>query len=326
MLAELKMVCTEHLCKILEGIEQPVIPNPMAMVKLHIEVLNAQDQLDCLGNTVKYKYNNVFTPILHLDELSTDVYCRIKLKDATQTIKTQSCTTPCKYKEAWATLIQQHLDASYIWPSNSIHASMAFLVPKLDASVLLCWVNDYCVLNANMVVDSHPLPKPMTSLLTVQKVKSEVKWTWLIHSSKCASIPMMFIWPPSTTPLGLYKMVSNAHGLVQFATHPPVMSNSHPLRIHRKNMRCISWQYYHLVCKCHRACQACQSCDGSPVPSKTILQRSQVSIFQTWNWFLRTLHLRMRNWTQHLQRQPSITIANLKVHDRCLSLFSPNTW
>jgi len=43
--------------------------------------------------------------------------------------------------------------------SGSEHASPAFLVPKADTFVLPCWVNDYRVLNANTVTDSHPLPR-----------------------------------------------------------------------------------------------------------------------------------------------------------------------
>src|ERR1700685_3413424 len=96
-----------------------------------------------LYNAVKDKHSNVFHPIPHVDELPTNVYCRIKLKDVSKTITTCTYTSPRKFKEAWATLIQQHLDAGRIQPFNSAHASPAFLVPKLDTSVLPRWVNDY---------------------------------------------------------------------------------------------------------------------------------------------------------------------------------------
>jgi hypothetical protein len=59
----------------------------------------------------------------------------------------------------WAELIRQHLDAGRIWPLNSAHPSPAFLVLKADTNVLPCWVNDYQVLNANTVMDSHLLPR-----------------------------------------------------------------------------------------------------------------------------------------------------------------------
>ena len=56
---------------------------------------------------------------------------------------TRSYSTPRKYKKAWATLIQQHLDAGRICPSNSAHVSPAFLILKSDTLVLPRWVNDY---------------------------------------------------------------------------------------------------------------------------------------------------------------------------------------
>jgi hypothetical protein len=101
----------------------------------------------------------VFNPIPHVDQLPTDVYCRIKLKDVSKTITTCTYTSPQKFKEAWATLIQQHLDAGRIQPSNSAHASPAFLVPKSDTTVLPRWVNDYRQLNANTILDVFPLPR-----------------------------------------------------------------------------------------------------------------------------------------------------------------------
>ena len=61
---------------------------------------------------------------------------RIKLKDAAKTITTQSYSPPQKYKEAWAPLIQEHLDAGCIQPSNSEHASPAFMVLKADQVVM----------------------------------------------------------------------------------------------------------------------------------------------------------------------------------------------
>lgn len=55
-------------------------------------------------------------------------------------------------------LIQQHLNSECIRPSCSPHASPAVIIPKVDASVLPRWVNDYRQLNKNTVLDSHPMP------------------------------------------------------------------------------------------------------------------------------------------------------------------------
>ena|ERR1700677_3943781 len=80
-----------------------------------------QEQLNHLSEAVKEKYKDVFSPIPHLDDLSTDIYCHIKLKDTSKTFATQSYSTPHEYKEAWAELIKQHLDASHIHQILCMH-------------------------------------------------------------------------------------------------------------------------------------------------------------------------------------------------------------
>jgi hypothetical protein len=159
MLAELKLVCHEHYLINRRHFEDVRPPEPVAAMRQRIEQLTAIEQLNRLSDAVKTKYSDVFEAIPHLNELPSDVYCRIKLKDATKTITSRSYATPRKYKEAWSTLIRQHLDAGRIRPSNSAHASPAFLVPKSDPTVLPRWVNDYRQLNSNTVTDSHPLPR-----------------------------------------------------------------------------------------------------------------------------------------------------------------------
>ena len=54
-----------------------------------LEELTAQDQVKHMGSEVFNKYKHVFEPIPHVDELPTDVYCQIQLKDASKTIATQ---------------------------------------------------------------------------------------------------------------------------------------------------------------------------------------------------------------------------------------------
>ena len=122
-----------------------------------LEELTMQDQLKHMGCEVFHKCKPAFEPIPHVDKLLTDVYCRIQLKYACRSIVTRSYSSPRKYCEAWQTLLQDHEDTRWIRPSNSLSASPSFLIPKLDATVLPCWVNDYCVLNSNMVLNSYPL-------------------------------------------------------------------------------------------------------------------------------------------------------------------------
>ena len=103
MVAKLKMVCAECCILLCGKFEVPKDVDLIVAVHTWIETLNTQEQLDCLSNTVKTKYVDVFSPIPHIDDLPTDVYCRIQLKDATKTFATRSYSTPHKYKKAWAT-------------------------------------------------------------------------------------------------------------------------------------------------------------------------------------------------------------------------------
>ena len=94
MVAELKMVCAECKCQIRNCPESVKEVDKVAAVRAQIETLTAKDQLIWLGKSVKEKYKDVFSPIPHLDELLTDVYCRIKLKNTSKTFMTQSYSTP----------------------------------------------------------------------------------------------------------------------------------------------------------------------------------------------------------------------------------------
>ena len=126
---------------------------------------------------------------------------------------TRSYSTPRKYKEAWAILIQQYLDAGRIRPSNSQHASPAFIIRKADMSVLHHWVNDYRMLNTNTVLDAHPLPCVDDILANCAKGKiwSKLDMTnsflqTLVHPD---DVHLMAV----TTPFGLYEWVAMLMGL-----------------------------------------------------------------------------------------------------------------
>ena len=94
MLAELKMVVHDRLLFTQHHFE-PVKPvDPLAALRLRIEALTTLTQLNRLSDAVRDKYSDVFDQIPHLDELPTDVYCRIRLKDVTKTITTRSYSTP----------------------------------------------------------------------------------------------------------------------------------------------------------------------------------------------------------------------------------------
>ena len=115
-------------------------------------------KLTALQEQVKTTYTDVFSKILHVDKLLKDIYAQIHLINTDKMITTRSYSMPHKYKEAWAILIQQHLDADRIQLSNSQHASLALLVPESDNLELPHWVKDYRMLNTNTILDAHPLP------------------------------------------------------------------------------------------------------------------------------------------------------------------------
>ena len=148
-----------------------------------------------------------------MDKLPTDVYCQIQLKDALKTITTRLYSSPCKYQEAWRTLLRHHEDAGQICPSNSSSASPSFLVPKTNSTVLPHWVNNYCVLNSNMVLDSYPLPRVDDILANCMKGRI---WS---HLDMTNSFFHTWVHPDNihltavTTPFGLYKWMVMPQGL-----------------------------------------------------------------------------------------------------------------
>ena len=181
-------------------------------VRKCLKELTMQDQLKRMGREVFTKYKNVFEPIPHVDELLTNVYCQIQLKDASKIITTWSYSSPQKYWEAWRTLIRHHEDAGQIQPSNS-SASLSFLIPKTDPTVLPSWVNDYRVLNSNTILDSYPLPCVDDILTDCAKrcIRSHLDMTNSFFHTRVH--PDDIHLTTVTTPFGLYKWTAMPQGL-----------------------------------------------------------------------------------------------------------------
>ena len=182
-------------------------------VHVQLEHLAAQEKLDQMGSEILKTYHAVFKPCPHTDDLPMDVYCHIKLKDASKTITMWSYLSPRKYWDTWKTLIQLHEAAGCIRPSYSSSASPAFLVPKSDQAVLPRWVNDYRTLNANTVLDSYPLPR-VDDILT-DCAKGEI-WSKLDMTNSFFQIrvhPDDIPLTAVTTPFGLYEWTVMPQGL-----------------------------------------------------------------------------------------------------------------
>ena len=185
----------------------------VAAVRVRLEQLKVQDQLNQMGAEILKTYTTVFEPCPHTEELPKDVYCCIKLKDTSKTITMWSYSSPRKYRDTWKTLIQSHEAAGQIWPSNSSSASPSFLVPKTDLAVLPHWVNDYRALNMNTVLDSYPLPHVDDILAdcTKGKVWSKLDMTNSFFQTRVHpdDIPLTAV----TTPFGLYEWTVMPQGL-----------------------------------------------------------------------------------------------------------------
>ena len=71
-------------------------------IRQRVETLAAEQKLRLLSDEIKQKNEDVFAPIPHIDRLPTEVYCRIKLKDASKTIMAQTYSTPTKIQRSLA--------------------------------------------------------------------------------------------------------------------------------------------------------------------------------------------------------------------------------
>ena len=126
---------------------------------MQIEQIVSDETLRKKGEDLKAEYIDIFPPDIHdTCQLPSEVLMRIKLHDEVKPMVAHAYSCPKKYRDGWKTLIEQHLAAGHIRPSNSDYVSPAFIVLKSDPNVLPRWVNDYRKLNQNTVVDNHPLP------------------------------------------------------------------------------------------------------------------------------------------------------------------------
>jgi hypothetical protein len=71
MVAELKMVCTEHLCRTSTKFKQPKPVDAVTAIRQRIESLTTREQLDHLSEAVKEKYVDVFSEIPHISKVQS---------------------------------------------------------------------------------------------------------------------------------------------------------------------------------------------------------------------------------------------------------------
>lgn len=151
------------------------------------------------------EFGNVFDEIPPVDQLPTEDVCSISLIDAERQIKTRSYASPRKYREAWRTIINSHLAAGRIRPSDSTTASPSFLIPKADPTALPRWVIDYRQLNANVKLDRQPLPRVDDILADAAKGRYWAKFDMTNSFFQTRMNPKDIPLTATTTPLGLYE-------------------------------------------------------------------------------------------------------------------------
>lgn len=142
-----------------------------AQIVARIEQIEESEILEKEQNKLLTEFQSIFDDVPHINRLPTDVLAEIKLKDANQSIQTRTYSCPRRYRDAWKTLIQQHLQAGCICKSSTPKASPAFIIPKADPTALPLWVNDYRQLNKNTIPDRYPLPRVDDILADCRKGK-----------------------------------------------------------------------------------------------------------------------------------------------------------
>ncbi|KAF7785204.1 hypothetical protein Agabi119p4_1369 [Agaricus bisporus var. burnettii] len=207
-----------------------------SLICAQIESIETSVTLETERNNLLQEFSSVFESIPHVDDLPTDVYAEIKLKDANVTIQTRTYSCPRKYRQAWRTLIQQHLDAGRIRESSSSCASPAFIIPKADPTALPRWVNNYRQLNKNTVPNTYPLPR-IDDILT-DCAKGAI-WGTIDMTNAFFQTRMK----PSDIPL---TAVSTPFGLYEWCVMPMGLRNAPS--IHQRRVNCALQAYIGKFC------------------------------------------------------------------------------
>jgi hypothetical protein len=280
LVEELKRTCeacqplVDMRCKSVNGLDV------IAAIRVCIEQLAADEQLEKLSSEITETYVDIFKLIPHVDERPSTVLCKISLKDTSKTITTRSYSCPQKFHEAWGILIQQHLDAGHIRPSSLAHASPAFLMLKADTTDLPRWVNNYRQLNSNTITDLRPLPHVDDILADAGRGKIWSKLDMMDSFFHTKMDPESIALTAMTTPLGLYKWTVMPQGL------------RNALPVHQRRVTAalrpflgifahiyLPRQHCYLVRLSRGTHQACQIGDGGPSEGSTLLQPEEIQIF-----------------------------------------------
>ncbi|TFY58849.1 hypothetical protein EVJ58_g6151 [Rhodofomes roseus] len=192
----------------LEATEANILPRVPAVLAIreHLESVAQHEQLLCENASMKREFADLFPSSLPaVERLPTDVYHCFELKQPDIVIHRRQYDCPKQYREVWRKMLQDHLDAGHLHPSNSPYVSPCFLIPKSDPTAEPRWVNDYRLLNNNTVPDSHPLPKIADILSDCAKGKVWGKTDMINAFFQTRVHPNHVKYSAITTPWGLYE-------------------------------------------------------------------------------------------------------------------------
>ena len=215
----------------------PLFEDNVVVIQDCIEHLASSEDLHRHDASMKAEFADRFLvdipPIKHLPD---DVVFRVQPRDLNKIIQHRSYDCPKKYREAWKTLLQQHIDAGRLHPSNSSHSSPAFIILKADPTALPRWVNDFRELNLNAVPDNHPLPKIEEILRDCAKGKlfAKIDMTNAFFQTKVH--PNDVKWLAIHTPWGLYEWLVMPMGVCNAPA------------VHQCRMACALRQFIGRIC------------------------------------------------------------------------------
>lgn len=201
----------------------------VAAFRERVEELATLEQLKAEDAAMKTRYVDLFPDdIPHVNQLPTDVWHDINLKDANLTIVCRQYDCPKRYRDTWKTLLDQHINTGRLHASSSPYASPSFLVPKSDPTALPRWVNDYRILNDNTIPDVHPLPSIQEILSDCGrgKIWGKLDMTNSFFQTRIREEHIKYT--VVTTPVGLYEWTVMPQG----ARNAP---STHQRRMHQQN-------------------------------------------------------------------------------------------
>ena len=175
-------------------------------IRRHLKSFAEAEDLEHENTALKAEFADLFPSQLpDVSRIPTDVYHCFELKDPDMVIRRRQYDSPKQYRQVWRKMLQDHIDAGQLRPSNSPFASPCFLIPKADPTAEPRWVNDYRALNENTVPDSHPLPKISDILADCAKGKIWGKIDMTNAFFQTRVHPDHVKYTAVTTPWGLYE-------------------------------------------------------------------------------------------------------------------------